>query len=66
MLIVTSALWAVMHVQYEIEIIGFIFIFGILLGLAREWTGNLWVPVAMHALNNGISVIVMLNTDFSA
>lgn len=65
-LILTSAIWAVIHRQYEIEIISFIFVFGILLGLAREWTGNLWVPVAMHALNNGISVIVMLNTDFSA
>ena len=65
-LILTSFLWAILHVQYEIEIIAFIFILGILLGLARELTGNLWVPVAMHALNNGISVIVMLTTDFRA
>jgi len=66
MLIITSALWAVLHVQYELEIIAFIFVFGLLLGLAREWTGSLWVPVAMHALNNGISVVVMLTTDFNA
>ncbi|MGJ8695459.1 MAG: CPBP family intramembrane glutamic endopeptidase [Verrucomicrobiaceae bacterium] len=64
-LILTSLIWTSMHVQYEAPILGFLFVFGIILGLAREWTGNVWVPVAMHALNNGLSVIVMLTTDFS-
>jgi membrane protease YdiL (CAAX protease family) len=62
-IIVTSALWACLHLQYEPILLCFIFVFGILLGLAREKTGNLWVPVAMHALNNSIAAFGMLTAD---
>lgn len=33
--------------------------YGILLGYAYHRTGNLWVPVAMHALNNIVSIVLM-------
>ncbi len=56
-LIVTSAIWAVIHVQYEPALIAVIFVMGIFLGLARYFTGNLWVPIAMHAVNNGLATI---------
>ena len=59
-LILTSFFWAVLHVQYPTVIIAYIFCLGIILGIAREKTGNLWVPVWMHAVNNSIATIEML------
>lgn len=59
-LVATSLCWAVLHVQYPVAIIAYIFFFGLVLGLAREKTGNIWVPVWMHALNNGLATYEML------
>lgn len=56
----TSFCWAVLHVQYPGIIIAYIFVLGLLLGLAREKTGSLWVPIWMHGLNNGLATIEML------
>ncbi|MEN8774793.1 MAG: CPBP family intramembrane glutamic endopeptidase [Akkermansiaceae bacterium] len=56
----TSFLWAILHVQYPFVIIAYIFCLGLILGLAREKTGNLWIPVWMHAVNNGIATFEML------
>jgi len=60
-LVLTSFLWAVLHVQYPTVIICYIFVLGLVLGWAREVTGNLWVPVGMHALNNGLATLHMLS-----
>lgn len=60
-LLLTSAFWAILHLQYPPVIIAYIFCLGLVLGLAREKTGNLWVPVWMHALNNGLATHDMLN-----
>ena len=38
----------------------YLFFFGIVLGLAREWTGNIWVPVWMHCVNNVLATWEML------
>ena len=43
-LILTSFFWAILHVQYPLVIIAYIFCLGLILGLAREKTGNLWAP----------------------
>jgi membrane protease YdiL (CAAX protease family) len=59
-MVLTSLLWASLHVQYPLLIIGYIFVLGLLLGWAREKTGSLWVPVGMHALNNGLATLQML------
>jgi len=60
-LCLTSFFWAILHVQYPFVIISYIFCLGLLLGFAREKTGNLWIPVSMHAVNNGIATIEMLH-----
>ncbi|GAA5478474.1 CPBP family intramembrane glutamic endopeptidase [Haloferula helveola] len=57
---VTSAIWAVLHVQYSFAIVFYIFLMGIVLAYARERTGNIWVPVAMHALNNSLAAIELV------
>jgi len=59
-LLLTSFFWAVLHVQYPPIIIAYIFCLGIVLGLAREITGNVWIPIWMHALNNGLATLSML------
>lgn len=60
-ILLTSFLWAILHVQYPTVIICYIFVLGLVLGLARQITGNLWVPVSMHALNNGLATMQMLS-----
>ncbi|HCQ79949.1 MAG TPA: hypothetical protein DIV46_08260 [Verrucomicrobiales bacterium] len=56
----TSFFWAILHLQYPPVIIAYIFCLGLILGLAREKTGNLWISVWMHAVNNGIATFEML------
>lgn len=59
-ILLTSLCWAALHVQYPLVTIGYIFTLGIVLGIAREKTGSLWVPIWMHALNNGLATLTML------
>ena len=63
----TTVIWGALHLQYlnEPPIFIFLAVFGVVLGLAREYSGNIWVPVAMHALNNGVAAWAMLTTDLS-
>ncbi|MGF1499822.1 MAG: lysostaphin resistance A-like protein [Elainellaceae cyanobacterium] len=53
----TSLLWAVIHRQYDRYDMGGIFLFGILLAIAQLRTRSLYIPIAMHALNNLIALI---------
>ena len=51
-ILLTSAIWAVIHMQYGwFEIISIFFI-GILLAIAKLKTKSLYVPIAMHMLMN--------------
>lgn len=56
-IVISSALWAIIHLQYDTYEVGIIFVMGIVLGLARQVTGSLYVPIVMHALNNLISTV---------
>jgi membrane protease YdiL (CAAX protease family) len=58
--VVAAFLWAATHVQYEVFYMGQVFSVGLLLGAARLRTRSLLVPIAMHSLFNGISVIQLL------
>jgi membrane protease YdiL (CAAX protease family) len=51
-ILVTSTLWAVMHIQYSWYGIGLIWVDGLLLGAARAVSGSLLVPLALHVANN--------------
>ena len=55
--VLTAALWAVIHVQYDIYGIGLIFLEGLLLGCARLTTGSVWLCIALHALTNLIATV---------
>ncbi len=57
--LITSGIWAVIHMQYGwIEIIS-IFAIGIALAIARLKTGSLYVPIAMHMMMNFLASLAM-------
>ncbi len=61
--VLCSALWSVMHVQYAPVEMVMIFSGGLLLGYARWQTGSTYVPIALHALWNliaGVETMIYL------
>lgn len=54
-IVITSLLWAVIHLQYDVYNVGLIFISGLLLGAARIRTNSVLTPLAMHAFMNVIA-----------
>ncbi|MGB7413906.1 MAG: CPBP family intramembrane glutamic endopeptidase [Thermosynechococcaceae cyanobacterium] len=53
--VITSGVWAAIHLQYNLFFMGVIFTFGLLLGVAHLKTRSIYVPLAMHGLNNLIA-----------
>ena len=51
-ILLTAAGWSLLHVDYSWQVIAIIFVDGLLLGLARQRTGSVYVPIAMHMLYN--------------
>lgn len=56
-ILISTLLWAILHVQYGPLVISQIFCFGLLFGVARWRTHSLWIPLSMHCLNNGLSLL---------
>lgn len=56
-ILITSALFAWLHPSWTRPII---FLLSVCLGYAYERTGNLWVPVTIHAAFNTISTVIFL------
>jgi membrane protease YdiL (CAAX protease family) len=59
-IIITSLAWSVLHVQYNFVIIIGIFVGGLILGWARVKTNSIYVPIAMHVLENLLATIVVI------
>ena len=51
-IVITSLLWAFIHVQYDWYVIAQIFIFGLLLGWMRWASGSTLLTILLHALIN--------------
>lgn len=58
--IVTAALWAVIHQQYDLVGVLSIFAMGLVLGFARWRTGSLLLTIAMHAMANLVAIMQLL------
>ncbi len=59
-IVVTTLLWTMLHVaQYDQYFLTLIAMIGILLGIARERSGSLYVPLAIHAVNNLLGTLQM-------
>ena len=56
-IVLTSLTWALMHAQYDLYGITVIFLGGLLLGYARLRSGSLYVPIAMHILQNIVATV---------
>lgn len=52
----SSLIFSAIHFQFE----GFLprFLLGMILGLLLMWTNNLWLPIIVHAFNNGMQVVL--------
>ncbi len=60
-LVATSVLFTLLHWgQYQWILLMVIFVFSIILGLAREKTGSVWVPVILHSLNNLLFTVLVV------
>ena len=55
-ILIAAALWSVIHLQYAPLVLLLIFIDGIALGLARHYSGSLYVPIVMHMSGNLFSI----------
>ncbi|WLD58024.1 CPBP family intramembrane metalloprotease [Salinispirillum sp. LH 10-3-1] len=59
--ILTSLIFTSIHAaQYSGLLLLYLFIFSVILGLAREKTGSIWAPIALHVLNNSIAVFTLV------
>lgn len=56
-IVLTAAVWAVIHLQYDAYEIGLIFCLGLVLGAARLATGSLAAPLVMHATMNFVATV---------
>ncbi len=56
-IIITSAAWTGLHVQYGIFGLASIFVIGLIFGTIRYKTGSLWIVIVMHAFYNLIATI---------
>ncbi len=54
---VSSGLWAAMHVGYPPQVLAVVFLIGLLLTGVLLRTGSLWLPIMCHAIYNGTSFI---------
>jgi membrane protease YdiL (CAAX protease family) len=55
--VAASALFALAHLDPQHS--AFAFAFGIYLGLVAMWTGSTWPAIAIHTVNNAVSVVLV-------
>jgi membrane protease YdiL (CAAX protease family) len=58
-ILITSAFWAVIHMQYDWFDVASIFVIGLVLGYAKIKTGSLYVTIILHMLLNLIATIMV-------
>jgi hypothetical protein len=56
-IVLTSAVWAIVHTQYNLFYLFVIFASGLLLGYLRYRSGSTWLTVVLHATINLASVV---------
>lgn len=60
--LITSALWSLLHITEPWLAVGIIFMMGLVLGALLIRFGSLWVTIACHAIWNGLYSLVILET----
>ncbi len=59
--LLSGALFSVVHFIPQL-FLG-LFLVGVILALAFEWSQSLWVPIALHMLQNGLSIIAIFTAQ---
>jgi len=60
--LLSSLIWAPLHIQYDLYDIATALVLGLLFGYARLRTNSVYIPIAMHALMNVLAAMeVMLH-----
>ena len=57
---VSSALWASMHLGYPPQVLVLVFLIGLMLTSVLLRSGSLWLPILCHAAYNGSSFLYFL------
>ncbi|MCO7225505.1 CPBP family intramembrane glutamic endopeptidase [Pleionea sp. CnH1-48] len=60
-ILLTSLIWSLIHFQYDVFEISVIFVFGLILGMARIHSGSIWVPLIMHCVFNGVTLVLVMS-----
>jgi uncharacterized protein len=58
-IVVTAALWALLHQQYNFLGILFIFVMGLIFGWMRQRSGSTLLPMALHMANNVFATVLV-------
>lgn len=58
-IILSAVAWAAIHLQYSVWALAHLFIFGIVLGVARWKTKSILIPIWMHFVNNLVATLMM-------
>ena len=56
-ILVSAALWALIHLQYDWFTRGVIFLAGLVLGVARWRTGSVYTPIFLHMVMNAVATV---------
>lgn len=56
-IVATASLWTIIHVQYDLLVLGQVFGFGLVLGWLRWVTGSTISTILLHALLNGAAAV---------
>jgi membrane protease YdiL (CAAX protease family) len=58
--IITSLVWAILHIQYDIYSMLVLFAGGLLLALSRVRSKSLYPPIAMHIVQNLVATVEVI------
>jgi hypothetical protein len=56
-ILITSLVWAAIHLQYDVYGMGLIFTMGVLLGLVRWRTKSVILPILLHGMINAVATV---------
>ena len=62
-IVLPNLLWASFHAQYARPTVILLFAMGLVLGLARHFSGSVTLPLVLHAISNAVSTISALPLD---
>ncbi|MEI9477477.1 MAG: type II CAAX endopeptidase family protein [Deltaproteobacteria bacterium] len=58
--VLSSLIWAPLHIQYDLYGLATVLVLGLLFGYARLKTNSVYIPIAMHALMNFIAAMEVM------